>query len=117
MRTGTSMIDALEIFKNPDDLIITVGREKEGDKFSIGIFRGGGHNFKPLLTSTPCAENMEDAIQAIKRTLETVQQIGAKEFAEIDQSKVLNTDLIARIVDELRQHKVANTYTILVPTS
>ena len=122
------MITALEIFTNPGDLEITIGQEKEGAKFAIGIFRGPGHNFKQMLTSQPFAETQEDAIEAIKGVLESIHEAMTKEFAdrkslpsqyfnpdgqEIDQAKVLNPDLISRILDELRQHRVAGTYKML----
>lgn len=122
------MITALEIFTNPGDLEITIGQEKEGAKFSIGIFRGPGHNFKPMLTSQPFAEKLEDAVKAIQGTLESIHEALTKDFAdrkslpsqylnpdsrEIDQSKILNPDLISRILDELRQHQVASTYKML----
>jgi hypothetical protein len=127
---GISMITALEIFTNPADLEITIGQEKEGAKFSIGIFRGPGHNFKPMLTSQPFAETQEDAIEAIEGILEPIHEAMTKDFAdrkslssqylnpdglEIDQSKVLNPELITRILDELRRHRVASTYKILAP--
>ncbi len=122
------MITALEIFTNPSDLEITIEQEKEGAKFAVGIFRGPGHNFKPMLTSQPFAEKLEDAVETIKRTLESIHEALTKDFAdrkslpsqylnpdglEIDQSKVLNPKLIARILNELRQHRVASTYKML----
>jgi hypothetical protein len=128
---GISKITALEIFTNPGDLEICIEQEKEGAKFSIGIFRGPGHNFKPMLTSQPFAEKLEDAVGAVKGTLESIHEILTKDLAdrksfsslylnpsglEIDQSKILNQDLIARILDELRQHRVASTYKMLAPT-
>lgn len=127
---GISMITALEIFTNPGDLKIAIGQEEEGSKFAIGIFRGPGHNFKPMLTSQPFAEKLEDAVEAIKEILESIREDLTNDFANvksllsqclnpdglgIDQSKVLNPDLIARILEELRQHKVARTYKTLAP--
>jgi len=127
---GISMITALEIFTNPGDLEIIIGQEKEEAKFTIGIFRGPGHNFKPMLTSQPFAETQEDAVEAIKGTLESIREALTKDFAdrkslpsqylnpdglEIDLSKVLNPELIARILEELRQHRVASTYKMLAP--
>jgi len=124
------MFTALEIFTNPGDLEITIRQEKEGAKFTIGIFRGPGHNFKPMLTSQPFAGKLEDAVEAIKRTLESIHEVMTKDLADqksltsqylnpdglvVDQSKVLNLDLIARILDELRQHKVASTYKMPAP--
>lgn len=127
---GISMITALEIFTNPSDLEIIIGQAKEGGKFAVGILRGPGHNFKPMLTSEPFAEKFDDAVEAIKGILESVREAMTKEFMdqkslpsqylnpnglEIDQSKVLNPDLINRILDELRQHKVASTYKMPAP--
>ena len=124
------MLTALEIFTNPGDLEITIRQEKDGAKFAIGIFRGPGHNFKPMLNSQPFAETQEDAIEAIKGVLEPIREAMTKDFAdrkslpsqylnpdgqEIDQTKVLNLDLISRILDELRQHRVASTYKMLAP--
>jgi len=125
---GISRISALEIFTNSSDLEITIGQEKGGGKFLIGIFRGPGHNFKPILTSGPFAEKFEDAVEAIGNTLTSIHDVVVKEFSnpssipsqylnpgghEIDQSKILNPDLISRILNELRQHKVASTYKML----
>ena len=125
---GISMITALEIFTNPSDLEITVGQSEPGKKFTIGIFRGPGHNFKPMLTSEPFAENLEGAVEAVSEVLESIHEAMVKDFAdrgsipsqylnpeglEIDQSKVLNPDLIARILVELRQHQTASTYKML----
>jgi hypothetical protein len=122
---GISTSSALEIFTNPADLQITIGQEKEGAKFAIGIFRGPGHNFKPILTSAPFAETLEGAVKAVGNTLEEIRAAMVQQFADpksfasqfvnptdcpIDQSKVLNEDLIRRILDELRKNKVASTF-------
>ena len=127
---GISMLTALEIFTNPHDLEISIGQEKEGAKFAIGIFRGPGHNFKCMLTSQPFAETREDAIKAIEGTLQTVHEAVTREFKnsgslasqylnpdgqEINQSKVLNQNLIARILEELRAHGKTSTCKILAP--
>ena len=122
------MLTALEIFTNPSDLEFTIGQREEGGKFSIGIFRGLGHAFKPMLTSEPFAETLEEAIKAVEGTLQTVYEAITEEFKskaslaslylnpegkEIDQAKVLNQDLIARIIEELRQNRKASTCRIM----
>jgi hypothetical protein len=127
---GIDMITALEIFTNPGDLEITVGQEKEGTKFAIGIFRGPGHNYKPMLTSQPFAETQEDAIKAVEGTLHTVYEAIIKEFEnrdslasqylnpdgrKIDQLNILSKELIVRILDELRQHGKASTCKMITP--
>lgn len=128
---GISMTTALEIFANPGDLEITIGQETEEAKFAIGIFRGPGHHFRPLVTSQPFAETKEEAIKAVEGILRTVQEAITKELDsrdnltsqylnpdgwEMDQSKVLNLDLISRILDALRQHGVASTNKLFAPT-
>ncbi len=123
--SGISRLTALEIFTNPSDLEIVIGQEKSNGKYAIAIMRGPGHRFKMMLDSEPFTENFEDALKAVKETLETIQQAMTKELEDpenlvtqflnpdnqaLDQSKALNPDLINRIMDELRQHKVASTY-------
>lgn len=129
---GLSLITALEIFTNPDDLEIKIGQEREGEKFSIGIFRGPGHNYKPMLNSGAFAKTLEEAVEAVKEILETVCKAITKDFAdrksipsqylnpgglEIDQSKVLNPDLVSRILDELRKKRSASTCDMLAMAS
>jgi len=123
--SGISRLTALEIFTNPSDLEIVIGQEKSSGKYAIVIMRGPGHNFKTMLDSEPFTEKFEDALEAMKTILETVQQSVTKELEDpknltsqflnsdsqaIDQSRVLNPDLINRIMNELRRHKVASTY-------
>jgi len=123
--SGISRLIALEIFTNPSDLEIIIGQEKSSGKYAIAIMRGPGHNFKMMLDSEPFAENFEDALKTAREILEIIQQAITKELKDpenlviqilnldkqaIDQSKVLNPDLINRIVDELRKHKIASTY-------
>lgn len=126
---GITRSTALEIYTNPGDLEITVGQEEESGKFAIGIYRGPGHNFKLMISSVPFAESLEDAIEvirkevlelsmhAIEKDLEDpesfISQYLNPDGAEIDQSKVLNPGLISRILDELRQHRIASTYKML----
>jgi hypothetical protein len=127
---GISRMTALEIFTNPSDLEITIGQEEGVGKFAIGIFRGPGHNFKPMLTSQPFGESLEDTIKTVEETLQTVHEAMTREFEnkgsfvsrylnpngqEIDQSKVLNQDLIKWVLKELRQHQKASTYKRLAP--
>ena len=126
---GISMSTSLEVFTNPSDLEISIGQEKSGGKYAIFISRGPGHDFKILLSSQPFAESMEAAVKAVGEILESIRQaatntLGDKENPisqilnsggqEIDQSKALNPDLIQRILEELRKHKRAGTYEMLV---
>lgn len=120
----------LEIFMNPDNLEILITQDEISSKFGIGIFRGPGYNSKPLLTSRPDSETHEEAVGHVRGTLQMIHHFLTTGYEnnknlskfiseytnparqEIDQSKILNLDLIERIVKELRQNGVARTYTI-----
>ncbi|MCK5027097.1 MAG: hypothetical protein KAS07_01635 [Candidatus Pacebacteria bacterium] len=127
---GIKTITALEIFTNPGDLQIIIGQKEKGAKFAVAITRGPGHNFKLMLTLKPFAKTQEEAIKAIEEILQTVRKDVTREFKDlkslstqylnpdnqkIDQSKVLNQDLIERILEELRVHRIANTFEMLAP--
>ena len=129
---GVSMITAIEIFTNAYHREIIIGQEKNGGKFSIGIFRGPGHSYKPLVTSQMCAETVKDAVETVQGILGMIEQVMAKEVLnrdsvpfqylnpegqEIDQPKVLNPDLIGSIVRELERHQKASTYKMFAPTN
>ena len=113
--SGISRLTALEIFTNPGDLEITIRQENGDGKFAIGIYRGPGHSFKPMITSQPFADTSEEAIKAIEGILQAVHESIAKEFEnrEIDKSKILDQSLIGRIIEELRLHQKACTYKML----
>lgn len=129
---GITRITALEIFTNPGDLEFTIGQDKDSSKFAIGIFRGPGHRYKPMITSVPFAETQEDAVKAVEEILQMIHDCITKEFEnpgsiasqylnpdgrEIDQSKVLSQDLISRILGELQQHQKASTCDMVVIAS
>ena len=122
------MLTALEIFTNPNDLEILIGQEKGGGKYAFAITRGPGHDFKMMISSQPFTEKLEDAIEVIKVILESIREAIARDFENIksvpsqylnpdgqaiDQSKILNNELIVHILDELRQHQVASTHKML----
>jgi hypothetical protein len=105
-------LTGLEIFTNPNDLEIMIGQDSHSGKFAMSVSRGPGHNFKPLLTSTPFAETFEGAVDAVKEVLAGIEQAISKEWTG-DRSAVLTADLIVLVVEELRRNKKASTYTIL----
>lgn len=116
-----TVYEVLEIFNNPKDLHIFIIKGKKDDKYALGIFRGPGHNFKPLITSSPFTEEPENAIKVIKVLLEAAVNASAKllkgkgDLPDVlrcitDPSNTLNASLIERILDDLRRKKVANTF-------
>jgi len=122
---GLSRLTALEIYTNPKDLEFKIGQERPGALFAIAINRGPGHSFKPMLSSRPFFETAEAAAVAIGETLVAIHQRVTKDLEDqgseisqnlnpdhvkIDPAEVLNLELIARILEELRQHQVASTY-------
>lgn len=125
---GMSLITAMEIFTNPYDLEVTVGRTDKDSKFSIFMSRGPGHRFKILITSEPFAKKLEDAIKGIEEILGMVVQVMEKEFENresipsqylnpdnqrIDRSKILTPELIEQITESLHKNKFARTYEML----
>ena|SRR3989344_5545205 len=125
---GITRLTAIEIFTNPNDLRFSVVREKgrgKGGKYAIFITRGPGHNLKSLLSSQPFAETVDEAVRDIGEILEFIRQSATKDLERpdgglaqflnpggqpIDQSRVLNEGLIARILVELRAHQFADTH-------
>ncbi len=126
---GISKITALEIYSNPMDLEIVVGKRGNADKYAIGISRGPGHNYKALLTSEPFANDVEAAIEAVRNTLQRISEAVSQELQDpssfaakilnsdaqaIDQSNVLNPDRISQILDELKKNQRADTATLFL---
>ena len=126
---GITMSTALEVFTNPYDLFISIGQEKDGGKYVFVIMRGPGHDFKPLISTTPFFGSAEDAVKALELNLNLMSMAARTAFANkkgdmeilllladhglsggIDESNVLNPDLIKRIGVELRERRVAKTY-------
>ena len=128
---GLTMITALEIFTNPGDLEIGIGQEKNGARrYCFGIYRGPGHNCKALLTSEPFAETKEIVIVEVGKILGIIHDVAMKELKnpeslisqflnpdgqEVEPSRVLNSDLISRILEELRAKGCASTCEMLTP--
>jgi len=121
----TSRLEAYEIFTNPYDLEIIIGKIKGNDKYAFAISRGPGHNFKLLIDSEPFAETSEEAVKVVKEFLDSIQQFVTKEAndpkslistflnpdnEEIDESKILTPDLINKIAEDLQKKQVASTY-------
>lgn len=121
-------ITALEIFTQFDDLHITTGKSKDVNMFGIGIYRGPGHNYKPMITSAPFAKTQEEAINKIKEILEFVCEFSKKDLEdaksitamilnpegkEVDEAKTLNPKFIEIIIQELQQHQAVSTWEIL----
>ena len=120
-----TMLTALEMFTNPYDLTISIGREKmESGRYALAICRGPGHNFKPMINSQPFTEKLDEVIQEIKKILDTVVQLMTKEFEDkrsipsqylnpdgqtLDPSKVLSAELIAQIIEKLETKQIAHT--------
>ncbi len=129
MDSGISRGTALEIFSNPRDLEIRIDQEEKSDKYFIVISRGPGHNFKLLLDSEPFTDNFEVILEVVENSLKLIEQTTTKELEEakdplyqvvnqvfnpqkktIDRTKTLNSDLIKKIMSELRENKIANTW-------
>lgn len=120
-----TLLTALEIFTNPLDLMIVVGKEKESGKFGLGIYRGPGHNYKPMITSVPFAETLEKVVEEVKKLLEVsisaskndlesprspIANILNPSLASTDQMHGLDQIMIDEILWELQQNQKAYTW-------
>jgi hypothetical protein len=129
---GLSWVTGLEMFTNPGDLEITVKRAEENGQFALSITRGLGHNYKPMITSTPYFATAEEAIKEVRRILGDTHKALMRDFeergsfpaqylkpdsCELDPAKVLNPELIERILIELRLRGVAKTRDMLAVKS
>ena len=129
--SGISASTALEINNHPDDLQVSIFNEKESDKYGIIVSRGPGHDYKLLISTSPFADTIDQAVEEVKNLLNGIHLWATKELrnteslitqminpdGQVDVSQALNLDLINRILDELRQHQVASTCQMLTPAS
>jgi len=118
-------VDTLQIFTNPDDLTISIQQYSRSGKFYVCICRGPREGFKPIVTSEPFADDTAVAIQKAGEILEMVRSNGIDHLKrspeaapkcfkpggqDIDESKVLNTNLIKEIIKRLQQCQRAYTH-------
>lgn len=119
---------AIEIFTNPGDLEIVIKQIDGKGLFAISICRGPGHRYKLLLTSEPFWETKEAAVLFVGEILQAAATISRAELEDpdssifrilnpeggkIDESLILNQDLIDRILNELRINSHASTCNML----
>lgn len=105
---GITMRNLTRIFENPGNLHISVPQEKRSDNCRILITLGPAGKFKPLYRSRPTFKESE-AIGVAKVILESIcLHLGSENHP--DPSKVLNTELVGRLIEDLRMHKVAKSY-------
>ncbi len=130
-RTHTSV--AIEIYANPYDINAAINPKGESPKYDLAICRGVLENCKPLVVTARIFGTVAEAAMEAAHTLEAVidqieadlkdERSLARTFVRtcgysLDPTKVLSRDLIARLVVDLRNHRVANTrnYRKLVTT-
>ena len=122
---GVPLGTALQIFSNPTDLLVTIFQHKETKQYGVGIFRGPGHRYMPLLTQDQFPyKSYDEAVVCAKETLEAIRDGAKKEFEnkdsltasifnpdgeKVDESKVLNDNVISWIIEQLKKKKEADT--------
>ena len=120
-----SLIVVLEIFSNPHDLSISIAQDKDSKKWALLFCRGPGHGFKPLFESKFSFENSESVIGYIKEILDTIQKSVREDFEKreglvfqilnplsekLDESRILNDEVITRIIKDLKEKNFAATF-------
>lgn len=116
---GISMITALEIFSNPQDLAFSVSTD------GLGIFRGPGHRGKPLITGRVNFKSTKEAAEEVGKILKAIIPIGRKELGNpqslagaifnpegrsLDNAEVLTEEMVDKIVAKLAEHGEAYSY-------
>ncbi len=118
-----TILTALEIFTNPDDLEFSIGLE--GNKWAVIISRGPGHYFKLLLSSEHVFGSREAAIDKIKGELVFICEKGKEILGDssnpaanvinpdnlpVGNMEVLTQERLEQIINELRANGMASTY-------
>ncbi len=120
---------ALVIFTNAYNIHLSVGQgSEEGSLFSFAIIHEKDKRYRPILSSIPYFKTLEEAIEGIKGILilakdtstqmltdpeNSVAEIINPGSQEIDQSLVLNDDLIEKIIEELKKNQSVDTSTLV----
>ncbi len=120
-----TLLTALEIFSNPDDLVISVKKPSETGSYRVAILRGERHHYKPLLTGDSGSKDFERVLSHVELTLTTAAEASRKhlenggptaeiinpEADPIDDACVLTGERIAWIMTELREKGECSTAT------
>ncbi|MBP9762365.1 hypothetical protein KBD34_01990 [Patescibacteria group bacterium] len=77
---GLSLITALEIFTNPDDLYFAVIKDPESGKYGLVIARGPGHDYKPLFDVSCNYETREGVLEMLRTGLSGTREGVIKEL-------------------------------------
>jgi hypothetical protein len=81
-----SLITALEIFTQPNDLCLTVFQPKGEEKWGVIIGRGIGHSYKLMVSNgldqAPHFENRQAAIDGIIQVLNIAIEAASKETTD-----------------------------------
>lgn len=122
---GVSMLVAMEVFTQPNDLMITITDPDDEEKIAFVISRGPGHRFKMLLSTVPIFESREAAIKAVESILHGICESSREAFMDpkstwgdmfnpgqkpIDESAVLNEERLAKIMEDLQAGNSAITF-------
>lgn len=116
---GISMITALEIFTNPQDLAFTASPK------GLGIFRGPGHRGKPLITGRFDFKSVDKAAEEIGNILKAIISSAAQELKNprsfagsilnpeerpLEGAEVLTEEMVDKIVVKLKERGEAYSY-------
>ncbi len=125
MKNGLSVPTAIEIFKNPHDLDISISQSE--CRYGFLISRGPEGNFQLLRKSLNFAESAEEAIGVVEQLLGHISKyetsflpdyndflyaILASETNPPEYGPVLTSTLVERIVEDLHRECVARTYEV-----
>ncbi len=78
---GMSLITALEIFTNPDDLYFAIVEDPKSVKYGLVIARGPGHNYKPLFDVSCNYGAREEVLEMLRTGLQGTREGVIKELS------------------------------------
>jgi hypothetical protein len=119
---SVSVVTALEIFTNPNDLFIYISQSEENGNYTYCIRRGPQHSFKILLTSGPTKYRMYAIINIEAELLSIYNYFMDTPSLLLDAilissqrrnhitSLVLTQTAIDKIIQELKATGEAKTY-------
>ena len=117
-----TLLTALEIFSHPNDLCINVFLDDKSRKWGVIIYRGPGHNYKLMLSSSPFLNTKSDAVNSVKKILLATCKASKDAIKDKDSfvSKLLkSTDpqldkkIINKITQHLKNHDSVETHKLL----
>lgn len=121
-----TLMTALEIFTQTNDLQIIVAEDEKTEKFMFLISRGPKHRFKPLISTKFAMVSREAAVSTVMMVLRAVCEVAEKEMQNTssfpaaiinpegltkdEMQNVLTDKHLTQIEEKLQTEDTVNTF-------